>query len=80
MKTLQKTLKTSQLINVFLTVRRKGKTFFGVDFGKYCRCGNTWPDFTLLRERSECKVECMGEPGSAGKCGGSFVANIYVVD
>ena len=50
-----------------------------LDNGRYCSCSNTLPPSKNVVSNSQCSVPCSGEPGTEGKCGGTYRWNFYAV-
>ena len=56
-----------------------GYSFAGVQYGKYCFCGNKRPAKQFLAgQQSECNKACAGDSGVM--CGGYWRMNVYCVD
>ena len=56
----------------------QNKVYILGGLGNYCYCANSLPESVLL-PGSQCNTACSGEPGTEGKCGGSFKWNIHAV-
>ena len=54
------------------------KKFSIIDAGRSCMCANTLPTSDVV-SNSECNYLCTGEPGTRGKCGGSYRWNIHAI-
>ena len=58
--------------------KSQNKKFALIDAGVSCFCTDTLPPTDFV-PKSQCSYACSGEPGSEGKCGGSWRWSVHAI-